>query len=234
MSIFSPNLIALLGEIYGSTTIAAARYNLIGMVRVKIDDLLPEGEGIEYALPSGASLKDTLDIYIDGLLNESAKHLLQTAPRDVLRPVAAVAPIATNTGDGSGFIEAPADFLRFFALMIGGWQKEVTKTIHPERDKAEYLLQKNIWTRGGKVKPVVAINQTPTKVILEYYSLDTGDTHSITYLRYIPFAEAELVQDNLQDALTWLCAGRIRQAVKDEAGANIAFQNVEMSYANIY
>ena len=63
-----------------------------------------------------------------------------------------------------------------------------------------YIRQRNIYTRGGKAKPVCVIKDkvitgAVTKV-LEYYSLEENDTHTVDQFIYIPELAAENVQTN--------------------------------------
>jgi hypothetical protein len=72
---------------------------------------------------------------------------------------------------------------------------------------------------------------------LEYYSDPTED-HIIEKFLYVANVSAEYVQEDLHDALTWLCASKLLQIwgqVSDQgsAMANLAQKQVELSYQNL-
>ena len=145
--------------------------------------------------------------------------------------------MAVPNTDYSGTVILPADFLRLFSFKMTAWTKEATNALHPSRDVVKYTLQQNKWTRGSKTKPVVAVNykkNTLLDQVLEYYSLESGDAFTIDYLRYIPFVDAENVQEDLQDALTWICAAKVMQTRSNSAFADMAFANASISYTNMY
>jgi hypothetical protein len=75
------------------------------------------------------------------------------------------------------------------------------------------------------------------KRTIEYYS-DPTEAHVIEKFLYVANVPAEYVQEDLHDALTWLCASKLLQIwgqVSDQgsAMANLAQKQVELSYQNL-
>lgn len=224
------------GEIEGGS-ISTSRFNLIGMVKVKINEVIPEGEGIQFAVQDLANTSDVIDIYINALLDDSANTLLQTAP--LFKIIGkSHSGTATANPDGSGYIPLPTDFIRLQALKLNGWQRELTHNDLITPEKPKYRLQGNTNTRGGKAKPVgvlTTINTSDTITrVLEYYSLKKEETPIITKFIYVPVTVAENIQTNLQDALTWICAAKLLQIIsKSTEPATEAWKQVEIAFKNI-
>ena len=231
------NLMNLLNSTSGeSGTISDVRFGLIGKVKIKIDEMLPEGEGVQFEVQDLVNTTDNVDLLINAMLDECARYLHQTAPLYVLTAKASTASSTANA-DFSGYVPVPSDFVRLHSFKMSLWQREVSgrDLITPEHPK--YKLQSNIYTRGGKAKPVCALNGrdvsgTYTRVI-EYYSLADGDTHTIEKFLYIPSVLAENVQANLQDTLASICAWQVLLITHRNDQAKAVFENIELSYKNL-
>ena len=213
--------------------IEAPRYELIAMVKLRLNRMMPEGEGVQFVVEDTTNTTNTLDLYINGILDESAKHVHQTAPLHII-----VGKHCANTPqssmDGSGYVELPSDFLRLQAFKMSLWNKEVNKAI--TTFDPVYANQKNLFTRGGKAKPVVALNTKnisgTVKRILEYYSLDPSEGHTIDKFLYVPNPAAEDVQSDLKNALAWTCAGKIAEIMGRGEEASFFYDHVKSCYEN--
>jgi len=147
----------------GAGDISAPRLTLIGLVKVKLDEIMAQSEGIQFSLDNVEN-SNTIDLYINALLDESAKHILQTAPRHVIKPTdgRAAAPVFVAQST-VGYIYLPDDYLRFLSFKIASWLQEVNELKTTE--DSSYKLQKYSFTRGGIAKPEVFINsKTKTNV----------------------------------------------------------------------
>jgi hypothetical protein len=229
------NLLALYEIEGGSGTILATRLTLINYVKVKLDEIIPEGEGVQFSVEGDSNISDPLNIMVNSILNEAAKRVLLNAPIHVLDPVKSATAAGTPDAVDNkiGHIPLASNFLRLVSLKMADWTREVTSAISAN-DK-RYSLQKNKYTRGGATKPVVVFSfRTITdeqKRVLEYYSVD--DSHNIDWLYYIQETEAEDLQSNLVDALTWMAAGMILQITERPDLAKIAFEQEQMCYQNL-
>ena len=235
---YQTRLIALLESLElssggGTVTILPTRLSLINLVKIKLDELIPEGEGVVYDLESEPNVSDPLDLYINGLLDESAKHILQTAPKHIL-PITKSTNTATQINSGkTGYVTVPEGFLRLHSFKMTEWERDVNEFITPE-DK-RYRQQANVYVRGGTAKPVLVMTQrvisnTVTRVF-EYYSVNTA--HTVEKFLYIGETAAENLDDSLYPALTWMCASMILQNIKETDLAQKALEKVQLCYQNL-
>lgn len=222
------------GSSGGIGTISDARMALVNLVKIKLDELVPQGEGVVYNLESVPNVSDPLDLYINGLLDESAKNLLQTAPKHICpvkQSIESAVPDATDTA--IGFVKCPNDYLRLFAFKMSEWKRQVEDPITPE-DEA-YAIQGNKYTRGGIAKPVVVINKRyivdGAYLVLEYYSVKSS--HTINRFLYIPILAAEETPGTLWDSLSWICAGKILQNINLTNLSTAAFEQAKLCYQNL-
>lgn len=147
----------------GFSDISSPRLTLIGMVKVKLDEIMAQSEGIQFSLDN-VDNSNTIDLYINALLDESAKHILQTAPIHVILPTDGSAAVPVFVAQSTiGYIYLPTDYLRFVSFKIASWLQDVTEVRTTSDPK--YKLQKYSFTRGGIAKPEVFINsKTKTNV----------------------------------------------------------------------
>jgi len=161
---FYQTLLSILNSNGGSTgDISAPRLTLIGLVKVKLDEIMSQSEGIQFSLDN-VDNSNTIDLYINALLDESAKHILQIAPKHIINPTdgSSAVPVFTVLST-IGFIYLPDDYLRFVSFKIATWLQEVNALKTTE--DPSYKLQKYPFTRGGISKPEVFINsKTKTNV----------------------------------------------------------------------
>jgi hypothetical protein len=218
-----------------STTILATRLALINYVKSKIDELIPEGEGVQFNVESEPNIGDPYDLFINSILDEAAKKTLMSAPIHYIEPTDASSQTVTPDagGDKIGYIVLPDNFLRLISLKMTDWEREVNEAITTYNPL--YKLQRNQYVRGGVAKPVAAFNWkvitgTPTRV-LEYYSIDTN--HTIEKFLYVPETVAEEVQSSLQDALTWFCASDILQIIEMYDASQRAEAKALATYNNL-
>lgn len=218
----------------GTTTILAARLTLINYVKSKIDEIIPEGEGVVFHTESSPNISDPYNLLINSILDEAAKRTLMSAPIHVIEPTDASSQVPVQEGtDKIGYIPLPDNFLRLIALKMTDWEREVNIAITTYDPL--YKLQRNKYVRGGIAKPVAAYNwkmisAAPERVI-EYYSVD--ENHTIEKFLYVPETIAEEVQSSLGDALTWFCAAMILNIIGMSEAAKIADEQAVLTYNNM-
>ena len=235
---FDAAMLALLnGFEEGETTILASRLSIINYVKAKLDELIPEGEGVVYSLSSDTNISDPLDLLINAHIDESTKDIINTAPLSVLVPTASTVTSGTSFTDvNTGYISLPSNFQRLSLLKMADWKRSITIPITPENTL--YKRQSSKYTRGGTAKPVAVltwknISGTLTRVI-EYYSV--LESHVIDYLLYIPETTGEdfvTVNPNLLDSLAWMCAGKIMQITGQKGAFEEAMAQVKLSYTGL-
>jgi hypothetical protein len=229
------NLLETYGVGPGSGTIIPDRLTLINYVKAKLDEIIPEGEGVQFSVEGDINISDPLNLIINAILDEAAKRVLLDAPLHVLDPVkSATASGTADTGDDKiGYIPLADNFVRLVSLKMTEWKREVTQAINAG-DK-RYRVQRNKYTRGGLCKPVAVFSfrtiEDEHKRVLEYYSVDSA--HTIEWLYYIQETSAQDMQLNLIDALTWVAAGMVLQITERVDLAKVAFEQEQLSYQNL-
>lgn len=228
-----------LALIEGGGDITAPRMERISGIKVKIDEMMPEGEGTQFSVEDDTNNTNVLDLYINSRLDPAAVVLHQIAPLSKINGKASTATAVANA-DNSGYVILPSDFIRLKAFKMVGWLTDVSKAFSTE--DTIYKKQKSVYIRGGKVKPVCILNEamidvggipTVTK-ILEYYSLEEEDSHNIEKFIYIPEVAAENIQANLTDALEWICAKNILQITgRTKEDIDMAEKNIQTCFVNL-
>lgn len=114
---------------------------------------------------------DTNVFPVEQFIDEAGFKVLMLAPLRVLGEGTDCDNEPTINADGSGYVALPAKFARLVEFKMSAWMRSVRQPIY-ETD-AKYAMQYHPATRGGLVKPVVAIVGGDT---LEFYSTIEGDT----------------------------------------------------------
>jgi hypothetical protein len=213
--------------------ILATRVAIINAVKAKIDELIPEGEGVAITFSSEAqpNVSNPYDIFINVVMDEVTKELLLMAPIHIIVPkVATPSPVQILSDDWgkTGYMALPSDFLRLSSVQLLEWERPVTVPITPV-DPA-YDRQKNKYARGGVAKPVVVLTWYGVTKVLEYYSVVTA--HTLGHFRYVPETLPEDLQDNMVDALTWLIAEKVLQITSQLDLAKLAYEKCIKCFEN--
>lgn len=229
------NLLNSIETTDGGGDISGSRFDLIGMVKVRIDEMMPEGEGVQFEVQDLANTTDTLDLVINAMLDPSAKELYQIFPNKSYIEGKASSDPAVDNGDGTGYVVIPEDYIRLKSFKMSEWGREVTEPISMEDPL--YKKQRSKYTRGGKAKPVCVIKDKVLKSVvtkvLEYYSLEDGDAHTIDHFIYIPQVAAENVQSNLHNSLAWLCAMHVLEIGGRSDAAKLAMEQYNITTQNL-
>lgn len=219
----------------GTGTILPSRLSIINAVKAKIDELIPEGEGVTYTTDEVPNISNPYDIFINVFLDEVAKELLLIAPIHILQATSAnpaVTQLGTTDEMGKvGFMYLPVDFIRLASVKLTAWQRPVRMPISTADPL--YDLQRNIWVRGGKAKPVAVIVHDGSQKGLELYSVGVDDALTLEHFRYIPRTLAEDVQSDLFDALTWLVANKVLQVVNLLDLSKLAYEKCIMCFKDM-
>lgn len=229
------DILSGISAVDGGGDISGPRFDLIGLVKVKIDEMMPEGEGVQFSVQDLENTTDTVDLQVNSFLDPAAKFIHQTAPPQYIDGVLCTNAVVNN-GDGTGYVEIPADYIRLQSFKMTAWHREVNSDGVITPDHPNYRLQSNTWTRGGIAKPVCVIKRKNVggtiKRVIEYYSIPSGD-HTLEEFIYIPEVAAENIQDNLKDSLTWFCAALVLEAQGYSEPAKNALQYFNETYKNL-
>jgi hypothetical protein len=224
----------------GSVPIIPERLSLINYVKIKLDEIVPEGEGVQFAVDGDVNISDPLNLLINAILDEAAKRVLLNAPLHLLDPVKSATAEGTPEEYDTkiGYIVLPDNYLRLASLKMKEWIRPVVFALKPT--DPEYLIQQNKHVRGGIAKPKAAYAHRTIEVtaegettlvqkrVLEYYSVI--NSHVISWLYYIQETSAQNLQLNLRDSLTWMAAGMILQITERVDLAKAAFEQEQASY----
>lgn len=142
---------------------------------------------------------------------------------DAGRALSGSITFSSEIGKGRGRMQLPDDFMRLITFKMSDWERAVTEPI-TENDP-RYKLQSSRYggLRGNPQKPVVAIVNEPTGLVLEFWSCTGGESVTLQRGRYLPIPK---IKDNsieicekLKDAvvlyagyLTCQATGHVEQA----------------------
>lgn len=171
------DLFEAIQSVDGGGTYSPTRFDLIGLVKIKIDEYQPEGEGVEFEVTDTTNTTDTLDVTINSFLDSSAKFLYQTAPLTYIDGVLCDTTPVINS-NLSGYVVLPSAFIRLQSFKMSVWEQSVSGEEVITPDSPKYKRQSS-YGRGGRAKPVCAIALKNVdgviKRVLEFYSLGSTD-----------------------------------------------------------
>lgn len=138
---------------------------------------------------------------VEQFVDEAGRKVVMLAPLRALGEGADAKAIAkTISEDGIVSLTLPDDFARLLAFKMSAWKRPVFIPIYDT--DPQYAMQFHPATRGGIVKPVVAITKGGTE--MEAYSTTADDT--INTFKYISYETADDVPDKLEEAAAWMTA----------------------------
>ena len=234
-------LLDALGTTSGGTgggTINDGRLSIINYVKAKLDELVPESEGLVFSLSSAPNVSDPLNLLINAHIDEATKNVIMSAPLTSIVPTKSSETVGTPfvTGAKQGYVQLDDTFLRLAQFKMADWDRTIEKAITPS--DALYKLQTNEYLRGGIVKPVLVLNwrtvSSNPKRVLEYYSII--DNHNIDKFYYLHDMVAEdfiTANRKLLPSLAWMCAGIIMEILGQMDNFKMAMDQVKLSYANL-
>lgn len=193
------------------------RNGIINGVKVKMDEMTPDGVSVPFEESIGP------------VLDDCAKELLRVAPLHILPHTNLVLTSMTyDTANFKAYIPIPTDFIRIGRVLFPRWEKAVTVAV--KIDSPEYVLQNNKYTRGGYSRPVVALVNKGTNLI-ECSKVDGSVILEKTpsEATYIKTTLPELLPDVLIDTLEWLAVSNLLQITGDLNGTKLAQARYEQS-----
>jgi hypothetical protein len=150
----------------------------------------------------GNSFAEQETFPIEQFIDEAGRKVIMVAPLRAL----GVGKDGKSTSksiseDGVVTMTLPQDFVRLIVFKMGNWMRPVFIPIYDT--DPQYAMQFHPATRGGVVKPVVAITNGGTK--LEAYSTTSGD--SITNFNYIAYTAIDSnYPQKFVEATGWMAA----------------------------
>lgn len=160
---------------------------------------------------------DVIEATVDSLLDESANDLLMVLPYPLLPLLELETTSLTQMGTGDytnsyGYIPLPDDYLRLGQLKMQEWERPVFYA-YPD-GSAIAQKQQNPILRGGVSKPVCVYSGVTKGKRLYYYSLPAGtDPHVVDTAVYVKRHEADMLDGELIQPLTWQCVANTAQVM---------------------
>lgn len=193
------------------------RNGIINGVKVKMDEMTPDGVSVPFEESIGP------------ILDDCAKDILRVAPLHLLPHTNLVlSSMSYDNTNYRAYIPIPADFIRIGRILFPRWEKAVTVAV--KIDSPEYVLQNNKYTRGGWSRPIVALVNKGTN-LLECAKVDgsVSGEKTPTEATYIKTLLPEELPGALIDSLEWLAVSNLLQITGDINGTKLAQARYEQS-----
>lgn len=176
-----------------------------------------------------------IDEYIKKCIGDALSLIILNSERRGINPKkdSSIKPVSNN--DGTGYIVLPSDFVRLLAFKMEGWNRTVSKTFPIDSEEAKQ--QSNLYTRGGKNKPVCVLSYSPEgEKILEYYSLGSEEEHTISQFVYEAAYDSETginvsSSDPIFYALCYMTASLVYSIFENPNTAK-EMQTIAINYIN--
>lgn len=153
------------------------------------------------SIDNGTEFTEQDTFPIEQFVDEAGRRVIMLAPLRALGEGSDAKAISkTISEDGIVSLTLPDGFARLLAFKMEAWKRPVFIPIYDS--DPQYAMQFHPATRGGIVKPVVAITKGGT--VLEAYSTTAGD--SINTFKYISYETADDVPEKLAEATAWMTA----------------------------
>lgn len=195
------------------------RAQYISAVKAKLEEISPFGEPASF-IAADDSEKDVIkpiQSYIESELERAARYCLLTLPLSLLAlDVTKLSTTASVDDKGVGIVSNKSKYLRLVRVHDDGgvWKRDVTAFMASTNPL--YLLQQNIFTRGGIAKPVVVYN--PEEKQIELYSFPKelrGEEESVTLYYIDADVVAESVQSGISEYIILVCAMYVAEILQD-------------------
>ncbi len=166
-------------------------------MKMAIDDLVRRVkvnmEELSDSLETQVEMTVGVDIetYIRSKLPDAILSVWNSMPLSALPVIDCAASLRPESRpDGSGRVALPADMWRMVEFGMEGWLRPVT--VFHDGSSAEYELQFNPYTRGGRANPLCTLSNEGGQKWLTYYSLPFHITpHRVSSARYIAYPACE-------------------------------------------
>ena len=227
------------------------RAQYIEAVKVKLEEISPFDEPATFIAAGDSEINSIKPIvsYIDNTLDEATKNCLLALPLSLLHPdIEAVPKLKGGSEDdltvavdsqGVGRCK-PVQNFRFVRFRHSTLQRDITAFITSEDPM--YLLQQNIYTRGGTAKPVAVWNAATDE--MEIYSFPASVCDSTLTDAVLlgvrtnkkPNSDAvgtEVVQSAIQDFIVLECAAMVADILGDTNTAQMMRSQQQQKLASV-
>lgn len=143
--------------------------DIVRDVKVVLDENMSSEELLALEDVETLSMEDIIESKVE----EAVRRVESVAPINMLESGHNLRDSLFWSGDGSGFVVLPDDFMRLMSFKMSDWERTLHSAI--TADDPIYAKQSSRFKgiRGNKQKPVVAIVNRPEGRALEFYSCDS-------------------------------------------------------------
>jgi len=201
-------------------------YYTIDKIISDVRSLMNENPATEALIECEDIATLTLNAKIESCIERCVKEVEMSAPVELLEPGKSLNGSFTlypedENGLMGGFMVLPDDFCRLISLKMSGWAYQLS-TVVTEND-IEYHAQKSEFgIKGSPSRPVAAIIQSPSGLILEFFSVTSGDDVTMEKGQYLPIkkigddeTKADYRQIDISEKLyEEVCRVALRQCVE--------------------
>ena len=216
------------------------RPQYISAVKAKLEEISPFdpiGEHTEFiaADDSEKNVIKPIQSYIESELDRAARYCLLTLPLSLLAlDVTKLSTTASVDDKGVGIVSNKSKYLRLVRVHDDGgvWKRDVTAFMASTNPL--YLLQQNIFTRGGIAKPVVVYN--PEEKQIELYSFPKelrGEEENVTLYYIDADVVAESVLSGISEYIILVCAMYVAEILQDTNRATTLQEEFQQKVAAI-
>lgn len=171
-----------------------------------------------------------LDKHISALMPDAVLLVQKGKRHGILNPKSATlsAVPTAESGDGTGYIVLPDDFVELVSVMMRGWSRPCTMLYG--RDSQTALMQYNSYTRSGGARPVCTEDVLKSgERCMRYWWLPKGEQPVVEHFVYeAKYNAANGLSGNdeaLHNAVAYYCAALLMN-VFGRGDMSVSFFNV--------
>jgi hypothetical protein len=184
------------------------RTAIIREIYIKLDEILPPGEGMSHPF----------DSYINSVLDDSYRQILTECPVSLLN-MSEIDPDEVAYDEDKAYIPVPDNFVRVGLFKFEDW-------INPARanitvDSPMYKMLETGILPGSVIKPVILLTHakigddaTPKRYLVAYYVPTEDSAEYLYYIEYNKDTGLESLNDQVIPGLTWLAASKMMQILE--------------------
>lgn len=206
----------------------ASRGDMLSMVRVRLDELMPFDDGATAVVDAANALLKPTDAYIEELLEDAINDVLRIAPLQFC--VLQSATATPTESDGRGVLSLPSGYLRFAGAKIPSWKREVT-ILTPENSPL-HLQQNYAPTQAGVHKPVVVLSVENGVSSLNLYPCNANENVNHSYVKTVEkgwtYTE-DYCAEAMLAPIAWMCAVKVCSAMGNEKEAKLGLEQMKIA-----
>lgn len=188
----------------------------------KVRNIMNEaGEEAKLSLLSEDTVK--LDEYIKSSIPDAVDIIIANSPVRCVNKKSNTSARLVNSGDGTGYLILPDDYVSLIAFKITGWKRIVAMAYPIESE--EYKVQCNEYTRSGLHKPTCFLSYNSAgDRILEFYASGTLASSKVDTFVYEGKYDSTnglglSPNDPLSSAVCYMCASLVYSIFENEKTA---------------